>query len=334
MPFSEIICWVYIQIAIGYTLDLLIKDPQTRFHPICLIGYLISFIEKQLNKGSHKRLKGCIGALLVVFITTFVTFVIYIGSYFISPILWVFVGSVLIFFELSQKTLYSATKDVIFALNEELLEGNFGEESKKKLSMIVGRDVENLSVEGVIKADIETLAENSSDGIIAPYLCIIFGGPVLGMLYKAVNTLDSMWGYKNERYYDFGWFAAHQDDIWNFIPARISALLLWVSGFILHKDYKNGWRIFKRDRYKHASPNSAQTESMVAGLLNIQLGGPISYFGKVHDKQFIGDKIKPCIPAQVGTVEVLVRLSMLILFIFTILYYKLILPYLCLHFFM
>ena len=157
--------------------------------------------------------------------------------------------------------------------------------------MIVGRDTQNLTKEGVAKAAIETVAENTSDGVIAPMLYTALGGPVLGFLYKAVNTMDSMVGYKNDRYLHFGRAAAKLDDVVNFLPARISALLMIGAAFLSGKSYngRQAWCIWHRDSRKHASPNSAQTESVCAGALGIQLAGDASYFGKVVKKPYIGD---------------------------------------------
>ena len=172
---------------------------------------------------------------------------------------------------------------------------------EKTVSMIVGRDTEHLTEEGVAKAAIETVAENTSDGVIAPVLYTALGGPVLGFLYKAVNTMDSMVGYKNEKYLHFGRAAAKLDDVMNFLPARISALLMVGTAFISGKSYngKQAWRIWRRDNRKHASPNSAQTESVCAGALGIQLAGDASYFGKVVKKPYIGDPTRAVEPEDI-----------------------------------
>lgn len=158
--------------------------------------------------------------------------------------------------------------------------------------MIVGRDTQNLDEKGIIKAAVETVAENSSDGVTAPLFYMTFGVP-LGYLYKAVNTMDSMVGYKNERYINFGKIPAKIDDIFNFIPSRFTALLMIVSSFILGLDGKNAYKIWRRDRFNHASPNSAQTESVCAGALNISLAGDAYYFGKLYKKKTIGDNNRP-----------------------------------------
>ena len=173
---------------------------------------------------------------------------------------------------------------------QELKKGDIAA-SRKVVSMIVGRDTECLDETGVAKAAIETVAENTSDGVIAPMICTAIGGPILGFFYKAVNTMDSMVGYKNDRYLYFGRTAAKLDDIVNYIPARISALLMVISCFFCGKEFdgKRAWYIFKRDRYNHASPNSAQTEAVCAGALGIRLAGNASYFGKIVEKPYIGD---------------------------------------------
>ena len=167
--------------------------------------------------------------------------------------------------------------------------------ARTAVSMIVGRDTENLTEEGVAKAAIETVGENTSDGVIAPMLYTAFGGPVLGFLYKAINTMDSMVGYKNEKYLYFGRAAAKLDDVVNYLPSRISALLMIGTAFLSGGEYhgRQAWQIWRRDSRKHASPNSAQTESVCAGALGIQLAGDASYFGKVVKKPYIGDPVRP-----------------------------------------
>ena len=159
--------------------------------------------------------------------------------------------------------------------------------------MIVGRDVEGLNQEGIVKATVETVAENTADGVVAPLIFMAIGGAPLGFLYKSINTMDSMIGYKNEKYMNFGTFAAKLDDVANYLPARVSAILMIVAAAILRLDYKNAYKIFRRDRFNHASPNSAQTESVCAGALQIQLAGDAFYFGKLHKKKTIGDSIRP-----------------------------------------
>ena len=172
--------------------------------------------------------------------------------------------------------------------------------ARTQVGMLVGRDTDRLNEEQVLRATVETVAENTSDGVIAPLFWMMLGGPVGGFFYKAINTMDSMVGYKNDKYLYFGRWAAKLDDIVNYIPARLSALGMILSAALLGYDGKNAARIWKRDRRKHASPNSAQTESVCAGALHIQLGGAASYFGQVHDKPTLGDPDRPIERADVS----------------------------------
>ena len=171
--------------------------------------------------------------------------------------------------------------------------------ARKNVSMIVGRDTAALDAAGVTKAAVETVAENTSDGVTSPILYLALGGPPLGWAYKAVNTMDSMIGYRNEKYGELGWFAAKLDDIVNYLPARLTALLMILSAYLLRLDGANGYRIWKRDRRCHASPNSAQTESVCAGALHIQLAGDAYYFGVLHKKETIGDNDRPVEPEDI-----------------------------------
>ena len=179
------------------------------------------------------------------------------------------------------------------------LENNDIKSARTYVSMIVGRDTQKLGAEGITKAAVETVAENSSDGVIAPLFYMLFGGAVCGFLYKGVNTMDSMAGYKNDKYIDFGRAAAKLDDIANFIPARISAFLMVISAFILGFDAKNAWKIFIRDRYKSTSPNSGQTEAACAGALGIELLGDAYYFGKLVKKPSVGNAMRSIEPYDI-----------------------------------
>ena len=183
-------------------------------------------------------------------------------------------------------------KDESMKVYKELAKQDL-EASRKAVSMIVGRDTENLTIEGVTKATVETIAENTSDGTLAPMFYMFIGGPVLGWFYKAVNTMDSMVGYKNEKYLNFGRYAAKFDDVMNFIPARLCGWLMILASMFLKMDWKNAKKIFVRDRFNHASPNSAQTEAVMAGALRIQLAGDAWYFGKRYEKPIIGDALRP-----------------------------------------
>ena len=279
--------------VIGFALDLILGDPGIIPHPVVLIGKLISFFEKVLRGIFPKTVKGENAAGLVLWIlvcaaTLFITWGILIACGLVSPWLRLAAESILCWLILAVRSLKTESMKVYYALKEAGLDSG-----RYAVSMIVGRDTERLDETRVIKACVETIAENSSDGVIAPLFFMMIGGAPLGMLYKAVNTMDSMLGYVEEPYKNIGLVPAKMDDVFNFIPARISAFLMLGAGAFLKLDVKNGWRIFKRDRYNHASPNSAQTESCCAGLLRVRLAGDAWYHGVLHKKKFIGDDLRP-----------------------------------------
>ena len=277
----------------GFIMDLFLGDPRSIPHPVVLIGKLISFLEKVLRKAFPKTVIGenLAGAVLWILVCA-VTFGVSWGILALAGLIGIWlrfiIEAVMCWQILAMKSLKTESMKVADALKYEGLEAG-----RHAVSMIVGRDTERLDETGVIKACVETVAENSSDGIIAPMLFAVIGGAPLGMLYKAVNTMDSMLGYVEEPYKNIGLVPAKMDDLFNFIPARISAFLMLVSGWFMRLDIKNGWYIFKRDRYNHASPNSAQTESCCAGLLQVQLAGDAWYHGVLHKKKFIGDDLRP-----------------------------------------
>ena len=279
-----------IAIVIGFVLDLIIGDPYNFPHPIRFIGNLISKTEKILRNNGKKEDEFKLGILLVV-IVTIISTIIPIGILVISYNINIYLGLVIESIMCYQILCTKALKDESMKVYYELKKGDLIN-AREKLSMIVGRDVNSLDKKGVAKAAIETVGENTSDGVIAPLLYMIIGGAPLGFLYKSINTMDSMVGYKNEKYINFGRAAAKLDDIANYIPARVSAYLLILASFILKLDWKNAYKIYKRDRYNHASPNSAHTEAVCAGALNIQLAGDAYYFGKLYKKPTIGDRIR------------------------------------------
>lgn len=280
----------------GFLLDQLLGDPYCLPHPIRGIGWLITKTEKMLRSGNPQenstereaaeRRQGKFLVVIVLLLTGMLAALILFGVYVIHPYLGVVIETVMTYQILAARCLQVESSKVWKQLTAGSLEG-----ARRAVSMIVGRDTEHLTEEGVVKAAIETVAENTSDGVIAPMLYTALGGPVLGFLYKAVNTMDSMVGYKNEKYLHFGRAAAKLDDVVNFLPARISALLMIGAAFFGGKSYngKQAWRIWRRDNRKHASPNAAQTESVCAGALGIRLAGDASYFGKVVKKPYIGD---------------------------------------------
>lgn len=275
----------------GYVLDLIIGDPHGMWHPICFIGNMISFFEKRLRTGKSEQKDLAAGVLLVILVTgisTAIPLVLLLVCYRI----WFWLGFALetymCYTILAIKSLKTESMKVAKALETEGLEAG-----RYAVSMIVGRDTKDLTETGVVKAAVETVAENTSDGILAPMFYMVIGGPVLGYFYKAVNTMDSMVGYKNDKYLYFGRCAAKLDDVVNYIPARISAWLMILASACERMNWKNAEKIYKRDRYCHASPNSAQTEAVMAGALEVQLAGDAVYFGKVVKKPTIGDDIRP-----------------------------------------
>ena len=277
-------------VSIGFVLDAIFGDPDIKLHPIRLIGYLISFLEKVMRRifTKNERLGGAVMVICVLIICGGVPFAILFFAYRLNYFFGIAIESVICYFMLAAKSLKQAGMSVYKPLKNGDVDG-----ARKSVSMIVGRDTESLDDIGITKAAVETVAENTSDGVIAPLIYMAIGGGVLGCIYKAINTMDSMVGYKNERYIKFGRFAAKLDDIANYIPSRISAYLMIFASKIMGYNSRNAYRIFKRDSRNHASPNSAQTESVVAGALEIQLAGDAYYFGKLYKKPFIGDGIKP-----------------------------------------
>lgn len=278
-----------ISIVIGFILDWIIGDPQNPYHPVRFTGNLGQGCEKIFRKifKNSLRLAGLLTWICVVGISFFVPFILIYFFNKINPIIGIIVSGIIIYFCIASKGLKTEGLKVI-----KVLKSGDIIEARKRLSYIVGRDTENLDEEAIVRAVIETVAENMSDGIIAPLFFIGIGGAPFGMLYKAVNTCDSMFGYKNEKYKDFGFFSAKLDDIFNYIPARLTGYFIIISSFILRLDFKNSFKIYKRDKYNHTSPNSAHPEAAVAGALNIRLGGENYYFGKIVKKPTIGDKKK------------------------------------------
>lgn len=277
-----------IPLILGYALDLFVGDPQGFPHPIRLIGKLIENLEtvlrKRCNGAQDERRAGIILWFSVVLTSYAVPLVILWLSSKISLMFAWAVETIMCAFILATKSLNDESMIV-----HKYLEQNDISSARKYLSYIVGRDVENLNSNQIAKAAVETVAENTSDGVIAPMLFMLIGGAPLGFLYKGINTLDSMVGYKNERFINMGRFSALADDAANFLPARIAAYLMIAASYILNMDYESAYRIYRRDRYNHKSPNSAHTESSCAGALNIMLGGPNYYGGVLVAKPTIGD---------------------------------------------
>ncbi len=306
-----------LSVLAGFLIDCILGDPHWLPHPVVLIGKLISFFEKTLRRAFPKTDRGAFAAglltaILVSLLSAGVSFGVLFGLYKLSPWAYFAVSSIMCWQCFAARCLQKEANKVVKALESDGLEAG-----RKQIAMLVGRDTERLSEEQVLKAAVETVAENASDGVIAPMLFMVLFGAVGGFFYKAINTMDSMIGYKNERYLYFGRAAAKLDDVVNYIPARLSALAMIAVCPLLKLDGKNAFRIWRRDRRKHASPNSAQTESVAAGALHIELAGPASYFGKRVEKPTIGDPDRPIERADVKrTAKLMYGASVLLLVLF------------------
>lgn len=277
-------------VVLGFILDMVLGDPHYSWHPVCIIGNFIAWCEKKIRKIiklSHRSelVGGGVLVAIVVFVSIAIPYgIIYLAGY-IHPLVRLTIETIFCYQLLATKSLKDESMKVYRALKEGTLE-----ESRKAVSMIVGRDTDVLNEEGITKAAVETVAENTSDGAIAPLFYMVIFGALGGFFYKSINTMDSMIGYKNDKYLYFGRVAARLDDVVNYIPARLSAYLMILSSYLLSMNWRNAIRIYRRDRRNHASPNSAHTEAVVAGALDIQLAGDAVYFGKRYPKKTIGDK--------------------------------------------
>lgn len=308
-------------ITAGFILDFLFGDPHWLPHPICLIGNLIGFLEKRLRSifafsNTALLLSGGLMVIIVLLLTYSVPYIILYEAEKVS--IWLaFVLETIMFYQIfATKSLRDESMKVY-----EALKNNDLADARLKLSWIVGRDTQNLTAEEVTKGAVETVAENTSDGVIAPMFFMFIGGAPLAFLYKGINTMDSMVGYKNDKYLFFGRCAAKLDDLANFIPARISGIVMILAAYFLNLDSKRAWKTFLRDRYNHLSPNSAMTESVAAGALNIQLGGGHFYFGKWVPKDTIGDNLRVVVPEDIVSVNNLLYMSAVIsLLIFALIY--------------
>ena len=283
----------------GFVLDSLFGDPAWLPHPVVYMGKAISRLEKFLRARLSKTPQGeLLGGKILAFclpVGTFVlTSLVCWGAAKLSPWLGLAVHTFWCGQALAAKGLAQESMNVY----KELIKPDLPA-ARKAVSRIVGRDTQNLTLEGVTKAAVETVAENASDGVIAPLLYMLLGGAPLALTYKAINTMDSMVGYKNEKYLYFGRAAAKLDDAANYLPSRIAGLLWCAAAALTGNDAKNAWRIWRRDRRNHASPNSAQTESACAGALGVQLAGPAYYFGEYYDKPTIGNALRPIEPEDI-----------------------------------
>lgn len=298
-------------LIIGFILDSIIGDPYNLPHPIRAVGRLISYMEKFIHKRFLNLKKGGIFlALTVILISTAVPIVLLIVCYKIHIIVGIVIESILCCYMIAARCLQKESMKVCTAA-----EKNDTESARRAVSMIVGRDTAVLDADGIVRAAVETVAENTSDGVTAPLFYMGICGAAAGFFYKSVNTMDSMIGYKNEKYADMGWFAAKLDDVLNFIPSRLTALIMIIVSPLIKMDGRNAYRIWKRDRRNHASPNSAQTESVCAGALHIRLAGDAWYFGKLHKKPYIGDDDRPVEPQDIRRVNSLMYASSVVMLI-------------------
>ena len=294
---AELLIYQTCSIIIGFIIDFFVGDPHAVPHPVVAIGKLISFLDKKLRLGNGDKrdiLRGIWTVLIVIAVSTAVPAFILFIMWKIHPAVYLIVSSIMCAQILAARELVRECSAV-----EKALEKGDIEAARKAVSYVVGRDTDALDKEGICRAAVETIVENGSDGVIAPlFWMFLFGAPG-GFFYKAVNTMDSMLGYKNDKYLYFGRAAAKTDDIVNFIPSRISAFLMIASCPLCHLDGKNALKIFRRDRFKHTSPNAAQTESVFAGALNVRLNGPAVYGGILHEKEYLGDDIRPIVPEDI-----------------------------------
>ncbi|MBU5481432.1 adenosylcobinamide-phosphate synthase CbiB [Blautia sp. MSJ-19] len=281
-----------IALAAGFVLDLIFGDPRWLYHPVCLIGNLISVLEKGIRKIFPKTAKGELaGGLLEVILVCICSLCIPGVVLYLLYRYLPWAGMILETFWCYQLLATRSLKEESMKVYDSLKHGTI-QEARHAVSMIVGRDTEELTETGVTKAAVETVAENASDGVIAPMIYMAVGGVPLMFLYKGINTMDSMLGYKNDKYLYFGRCAAKLDDAANYLPSRISGLLMIAGAFVIGLDSKNAARIYRRDSRNHASPNSAQTEAVMAGALDVELAGNAYYFGKLYEKPTIGDPIR------------------------------------------
>ncbi len=280
-----------VYILLAYSLDLVFGDPRWLPHPVKIMGRLIKFLEPKLTQNRRKRIlriKGAVLALAVIGITCLGSYLMLVVMKRIHPYLgiaaWIFLACA----SLALKDLSLHARRILKQIeNKNLVK------ARSNLSLIVGRDTENLSEEGVIRAAVESIAEGANDGVAAPLFYLVLGGPVLALAYKAINTLDSMVGYNNDEYGDFGWFSAGLDDAFNLIPARITGIFMSAAAFLSGKSFRRALGTMRRDGKKHPSPNSGIPEAAMAGALGIRLGGSSTYKGEPVFKRYLGEDASP-----------------------------------------
>lgn len=283
----------------GFLLDLALGDPVWPYHPVRLMGRLIERLEPIIRRSlpgtkPFERLGGGILAVLVILVSTVIPAGILLLAYRLFFPLGLLLETFFCYQLLAARSLQVESDRVYQAL-----ETGGVEEGRRAVSRIVGRDTQSLTEEGVVKAAVETVAENTSDGVVAPLFYLMLFGAAGGFFYKSVNTMDSMIGYRNDRYQYFGTAAARLDDVVNYVPARLSALFMLAAAFLTGKGGRRAWKIYRRDRRRHKSPNAGQTEAVMAGALGVELAGDAWYFGKLHRKPTLGDPVRPIEPEDI-----------------------------------
>ena len=283
----------------AFVIDMLIGDPRSKYHPVVLMGNIISLLEKLLynaiDSNNRKLLKGGILTTIVITVSYGIGLaIVHLSEYIDIKPIGILIEALVLSFIISPRSLAEAGQE----LCNLLVSGDI-EEARRKVGWIVGRDTDKLDEPEIVRATVETVAENTVDGIISPLFFFVIGGLPLAISYRAANTMDSMLGYKNDKYLYFGRAAARLDDVLNYIPARLTALLFITSAVILRLDYKNAIAMMKRDANKHPSPNGGYAEATVAGALNIRLGGYNSYFGKMSFREYMGDPLEVLAPRHI-----------------------------------
>ncbi len=283
----------FFPIIIGFLLDALLGDPYRMPHPVRVTGKIIDVLF-QVWQHRKNKLTGFLIVTCLMGLTFLTAFGLLKLTESISEICRIAAESILCYYMLAARCLRNESEKVRKAAENKDIEG-----ARQAVSMIVGRDTAVLDEAGILRAAVETVAENTSDGVTAPLFYMAIGGGIGGCLYKAANTMDSMLGYRNEKYREIGWFPAKLDDVLNYIPSRLTALLMILAALLCGYDAKNAWKIWRRDRRNHASPNSAQTEAVCAGALQLRLAGDAVYFGELHKKPYIGDDLRPIEPEDI-----------------------------------
>lgn len=300
--------------VVAFLVDAVIGDPRSKFHPVVLIGNLISLLEKILRRDTdsppQKIFKGGVLVVIVIGVTYGVGFGIETLSRMVpSFAVQIFIQASVLSFMISPRSLADAAREIYSLLAVENLAG-----AREKVGWIVGRDTQNLNESEVARATVETVAENTVDGIISPLIYFAIGGLPLAVAYRAINTMDSMLGYKNDKYLHFGRVAARVDDVANFIPARLTGLLFICAAVVLHMNYRNAFDMMKRDAMKHPSPNGGWAEATVAGALNIRLGGMNYYFGEPYFRAYMGDPHEQLTAAHIiGAIKLMYTATILFL---------------------